>query len=303
MAPPPRPFLPDRPVDDAQSLALLERGGVPLRAQRRIAEMRAQGHALTTSTLSPSETVVARATGLEAISQVMGSSVYHVGWNNYVGYGGGELTALTAAYDHARGLALSRMAQEGALLGAHAVVGVVLEPRRHAWAGECVEFTAFGTAVRVAGMDPVQYPALTFMQADELYKLHNAGYWPAGIAMGNCFWYEPHADCVSEGNWFTAPLPTHNRAVSQARELSVARFRESAKRLGAHGVVGVRVRRWAYDREWGENPSHTSFHLEMMLLGTAVVRRGEAKPPARPLIVMDLRDKFAAQGMSHLHKR
>jgi uncharacterized protein YbjQ (UPF0145 family) len=300
----PRPFLPDRPVDDAQSLEMLSQGGVPLRARRRIAEMHASERPLTTSTLTPSETLVARATGLEAISQVMGSSVYHVGWNNYVSYGGGELTALTAAYEQARSLALSRMSQEASMLGAHAVVAVRLESRHHVWAEHCVEFTAIGTAVRVAGMEPMQWPALTFMQADELFKLHNAGYWPTGIAMGNCFWYEPHADCASEGSWLTSPLPTHNRAVFQAREHSVQRFRESARKLNAHGVLGVRVRRFIRDGEYEANNSqHNSFLLELMLLGTAVVRRGDAKPPSRPFIVMDLRDKFAAQGMSHLTRR
>jgi uncharacterized protein YbjQ (UPF0145 family) len=31
------------------------------------------------------------------------------------------------------------------------------------------------------------------MTADELWKVHLAGYWPVAIAMGNCFWYARHA--------------------------------------------------------------------------------------------------------------
>jgi hypothetical protein len=43
-----------------------------------------------TSTLSPGEHVVAGMTGLEPVSQVMGSSVFHVGFASAVqGWGGG----------------------------------------------------------------------------------------------------------------------------------------------------------------------------------------------------------------------
>lgn len=286
------PFLPDRPVDLQQDRASIEAGGIPLRAQRRIAEMHGSQRPIFTSTLSPAETIICRQNGMEALSQVMGSSVYHVGWSSYVSYNSGELGPLTAAYERARELALSRMQQEAMLLRAHAVVGVIVKERGHAWSGETTEFTAVGTAVRIAGMPPVQFPALSLMSADELYKLHGAGYWPTGIAMGNCIWYEPHADCYDEGSWASSELPAHTHASRGARQLSVARFHASARRLGGDGVVGVRVHRAGRDGEYEINDSkHTSFLLEVMLLGTAVVRRGEARPPPRPLRVLDLRGR------------
>src|SRR4051794_33887588 len=116
------PFLPDRPIDEARSAQILAQGGVPLRAQRRIHELNASGRPVFTSTLTPSETVIARATGLTPVSQVMGSSVFHVGFRGFSGWTGGELVPLTTAYDRARSLALSRMQQEAALLGAHMVI-------------------------------------------------------------------------------------------------------------------------------------------------------------------------------------
>ena len=96
-------FLPDRPVDEARSARAVEQGGLPLRAQRRIWEESQTATPLVTSTLNPAETVVARMTGLEPISQVMGSSVYHVGFGNYrSSWQGGELQSLTLAYEQAR---------------------------------------------------------------------------------------------------------------------------------------------------------------------------------------------------------
>jgi uncharacterized protein YbjQ (UPF0145 family) len=293
-----RPFFPDRPVDEARSLHDLQQGGLPLRAQRRIYEHHAVGRPVFTSTLSPAETFVARATALEAVSQVMGSSVFHVGFRGYASWGGGELAPLTAAYDQARSRALSRMQQEAALLRAHAVIGVKFVGKGYDWGEDLIEFNAIGTAVRIAGHAEAGPPVLTLMEADELWKLHQAGYWPVAIAMGNCFWYARHADCVSEGSFFSSELPVHSQAAQAARDLAVQRFRHFAHHFRADGVVGVRVHRESRDHEWraSENgPEHTAFSIELMLAGTAVVRRGDARPPARPLLVMDLRGRPAAQ--------
>ena len=276
--------------DDAQSLELLARGGIPLRAQRRIHELTHGPRPIFTSTLTPSETVVARQTGLTAISQVMGSSIYHVG-GGLVGWGGGELAILQNAYEHARSLALSRMQQEAALLGANLVLDVKFHNRGFEWSGDLIEFNAVGTAVRVQGMQASQQPILTLLEPDELWKLHHAGYWPAGIAIGNSFWYEPHADCWGEGSWYSQELPTHTRAAQGARHNATERFRAFAHHLNAHGVVGVRVHRHGYDREYEVNDAkHVSFRLDLVVMGTAVVRRGEAGPPPRPGLVIDLRD-------------
>ena len=289
---PPDQLLPDRPVDEAKSQESVKAGGLPLRAQRRIWEMHQAQKPIFTSTLSPREGVVAKQTGLEAVSQVMGSSVFHVGFRNMrSSWGGGELVNLTAAYEQARSRALSRMQQEAAMLRAHAVVDVKFEGRGYAWGEDLVEFTAVGTAVRVAGMQPTPQPALTLLTTGELWKLHHAGYWPVAVAMGNCFWYEPHADCTSEGSWFSQELPVHTRASMTSRDLAVERFRRFAHHFNAHGVVGVKVRRTARDHEYDSNDrSHTAFHIEMVLMGTAVVRRADAKEPPRPKLVVDLRD-------------
>jgi uncharacterized protein YbjQ (UPF0145 family) len=263
---------------------MLAQGGLPLRAQRRIHELCTGPRPVFTSTLSTNETVIARATGLTPLSQVMGSSIFHVGWRNYVNWGGGELVSLTHAYDRARSLALSRMEQEARLLGAHMVIDVRFMGRGYTWAEELLEFTAIGTAVRIDGQPPAP-PVLTLLAADELYKLHKAGYWPVGIALGNCFWYAPHCDCMTDGSWFSSELPMHSQASQGARALAVARFRAFAAHFKADGVVGVKVHRHAHDHH---EDGHTAFSVDMMVSGTAVVRRGTGSPPPRPRVVVDL---------------
>jgi uncharacterized protein YbjQ (UPF0145 family) len=285
------PFLPDRPVDEAESLRLLAQGGLPLRAQRRIAEQNQAARPLFTSTFSPAEGVVAAATGITPVSQVMGSSVYHVGFSYYDRSGSGELTTLTTAYEHARSLALGRMQQEATLLRAHAVVDVRFERREFEWGADLLEFQAIGTAVRLANAPLPERAVLTLLSVDDLYKLHLAGYAPVAIAMGNCFWYEDHADCAREGSWFSQELASHTRAARQARSIAVERFRHAARHFNAHGVVGTRVHRTGYDREYERSDvSHTAFVLDLVVMGTAVVRHDNPPPPPRPLLVVDLKD-------------
>ena len=276
--------LPDRPVDERASLAALQQGGLPIRAQRRIHELVSSPSPIFTSTLSTNETVIAKATGLRPISQVMGSSIFHVGFQYVSSWSPGELTTLTAAYDRARSLALSRMEQEARMLGAHLVIDVHFVRRGYDWASDLLEFTAVGTAVRIDGHAPAP-PVLTLLKADELYKLHKAGYWPVGIALGNCFYCDPHADCRSDGSWFSQELPDHTYATQTARDLAVQRFRAFAAHFKAHGVLGVHMHRHAHEHEEDE---HTRFSVDLMVWGTAVVRRGNAEPPPRPRLVVDL---------------
>ena len=65
--------------DARQSFAHVQNGGIPLRAQERLAEEAGPNRRLFTSDLSVSEFVLAKEIQVEPISQVMGSSVYHVG--------------------------------------------------------------------------------------------------------------------------------------------------------------------------------------------------------------------------------
>jgi uncharacterized protein YbjQ (UPF0145 family) len=185
------------------------------------------------------------------------------------------------------------MQEEAGLLGAHAVVDVGFEAKSYGWGASLIEFTAVGTAVRLQGYAPPPRPALTLLQPDALWKLVSAGYWPVGIAMGNCFWIEPHADCYGENTVYCSELPKHTDASQQARGFAVERFRAEAGRVGADGVVGVQVFRQGRDEEWEAGTEHhrtrhTLFHIEMLVVGTAVIKRESAARLPRPWLVVDL---------------
>jgi uncharacterized protein YbjQ (UPF0145 family) len=140
-------------VEQAESLAQVERGGLPLGAERRLRELGEHGGAFT-SDLSVGDFALCHQLGLKPVSQVMGSSIYQVGYQSTPwpsAMGGGfmfEMQALSEAWNEVRELALGRLAQEAEHLGADAVVGVDLNTGEHDWAENAIEYVVIGTAVR-----------------------------------------------------------------------------------------------------------------------------------------------------------
>ena len=103
---------------------------------------------LFTSDLSVDEFVMVDAAGFEPLGLVMGSSIYHIGYQT-TGYNvSQELQVLTQAMYNARQLAMTRMEEEADQLGADGVVGVRLDIGSYEWGEEMAEFQAVGTAVR-----------------------------------------------------------------------------------------------------------------------------------------------------------
>src|SRR5436853_240358 len=80
------------------------RWGITPRAEQRLAELREKDPTLFTSDLSVNEFALMARAGLQPVSQVMGSSVYHVGWQgmpgSFFGMGRGafELGVLSEAW-------------------------------------------------------------------------------------------------------------------------------------------------------------------------------------------------------------
>src|SRR5947209_1323689 len=84
---------------------------LPQRAQARLSAMRgdARHRGLSTSDLSVNEFVLTREAGFEPIGLVMGTSIYHVGWQSVKWNQSQEVTVLTQAMFNARELAMTRM--------------------------------------------------------------------------------------------------------------------------------------------------------------------------------------------------
>lgn len=99
---------------EQQSLARIEAGGIPLSAERRLSELREHGGSFT-SDLSVSAFALCHRLGLTPVAQVMGSSIYQVGYQSSTWpmmMGGSvltELDTLSDAWNEVRRRALNRL--------------------------------------------------------------------------------------------------------------------------------------------------------------------------------------------------
>src|SRR6059058_3528896 len=122
---------------------------IPEDAMRRLAEMKpGQQTSLFTSDLSVNEFLLVREAGFRPLGLVLGSSIYHVGFQMGRWSKNQELEMLTQAMYHARELAMTRMEAEADVLGADGIVGVRLEVDFKEWGSDIAEFLAIGTAVK-----------------------------------------------------------------------------------------------------------------------------------------------------------
>jgi uncharacterized protein YbjQ (UPF0145 family) len=276
----------------AASLAALERGELPLRAQERLGEIGRAGGGFFTSDLSVGEFALVDAIGLRPLAQVMGSSIYHVGWQQRPGaFGmqmGGisqELTVVSQAWNTARLRAFARLEQEAKLVGADAVVGVRLTAGRHDWAAGAIEYVAVGTAVRSEGAEHAERPALTDLSGQDYWKLWQAGHRPLGVVGASTVHYvvpgfaTQQAQSGFSASWVNQELKDFTRGVYDARETALDRMTTEARKQGAAGVVGVSIAHEIEQREAGRRRDLlVTFHV----LGTVI---GERSTDGRKLEV------------------
>ena len=90
----------------------------------------------------------ASAAGFEPLGLVVGTSIYHIGFQVGAWSQNQEMDVLTQAMYHARELAMTRMEEEADQLGADGIVAVRLDVSRREWGNDLAEFIAIGTAVR-----------------------------------------------------------------------------------------------------------------------------------------------------------
>jgi uncharacterized protein YbjQ (UPF0145 family) len=290
------------------SVRSLEQGGLPLNALDRLREQAArQGtpRAFFTSDLSTNELVLVQQAGYQPLGQVMGSSIYHVGiqwtgstmwsslWSGSVSF---EMDVLTDAYTAAGQLAVRRLQQEAALLGATSVVGVRLERKAYEWGRGLLEFAAIGTAVREAGpLGPRAAPGepvVSNLSGQDFWRLREAGFQPAGLVFGNCVYYQiPSWDTqqvvsgsfFNPARWRNQELPEYTEAVYTARSLALGRMTDQARAVGAAGVVGTRIEVEASPREIEINHrKRLDMTFFFSVIGTAIAP-APAETPRPPL--------------------
>src|SRR6476646_4899038 len=122
--------------------------GVPEHGRERLAQMRG---GFFTSDLSVNEFLLVKQAGFDPLGLVIGSSIYHIGYQQSSCKQSTEMAVRSQAMYEARELAMTRMEEEADQLGADGVVGVRLDIGRYEWGADLAEFIAVGTAVRNRG--------------------------------------------------------------------------------------------------------------------------------------------------------
>lgn len=269
--------------EDQQRLA---QGGLPLGAERRLQELR--GKPFFTSSLSVNEFALAATEGVRPLGQVMGSTIFHVGWQYTPIYQSTELTTLSHAQYQARHLALSRLQQEARLLGAHGVIGVRLIRKSHEWGENLTEFTAQGTAVALADSPVPEHPFVCALSGQDFYALRRGGFFPVGFAFGTCTYYHVASyltQWAGQGGFFgggamqNMELTDYTQAAYIARHAATSRLTDEARQVRAEGIVGMTIQDNIRIQEVEINKQQRrDLVVEFAAYGTAIVSTGSDVP-------------------------
>lgn len=268
---------------------------LPKQAIERLAGVRRKdgGRNIFTSDLSVNEYFCVRKAGFEPLGLVMGSSVYHIGFQKRRWGKNMELDVLTQAMYHARELAIERMKKEADALQADGIVGVKLQINRRAWGSRNAEFVAIGTAVKSTDesknfLNNRREPFTSDLSGQDFWTLLQAGYRPLSLSLGSCVYHVAHQRLGKLLSRFgrNIELTHYTQALYDARELAMERMQQEAQNEEAEGIVGVHIHEGCYG--WSQNV------IEFFAVGTAVTPMAEESNfnnIKAPEMVLSLNDK------------
>jgi uncharacterized protein YbjQ (UPF0145 family) len=262
--------------------------GLPPVARARIARAAADG--VRTSLLPTAGAVGLQASGFEVVGEVLGTTVMQISWAGYAGCGwmpgfggfsygtvssGGSSWAGYAPYVDAlkqgRDTAMGRLIQEATALGADGVVGVRLTDAR--MEGNKREFMALGTAVRSRGEQRPARPFTTDLSGQDVAKLLEAGWIPAGMAYGISVairhddWRTRNQAAVFAGN---TEVSGYTELVNHVRHDARREFAARAARIGGDSALLTNMSQHVWEYEAGEN--HIDHVAECVITGNAIAR-------------------------------
>lgn len=248
--------------------------------------------------------------GFDAVTEVMGCTVVHLGFRNSacgyytIGFGQRARTFVSGqdrlgllpaarAVDAAWGSALDRLLAEAGAVGADGVVGITSTRRRVPGSVADDEFVLVGTAVRARSVTRAPHPFATDLSGDRLAALLGNGWVPAGYAVrvSQGIRHDDWRTQSSMSRW-TANVEVEGltELVTATRSDARRAFEGRVRRLGGEVAVvsSMTLRTWR--SEAGEN--HVDHLAEATVSGTALVSfRTPAGPLAgTPLTIMPLVD-------------
>jgi uncharacterized protein YbjQ (UPF0145 family) len=259
--------------------------GVPQHGRERLAQM---SRGLFTSDLSVNEFLLVKHAGFDPLGLVVGSSIYHIGYQQSSWKQSMEMGVLSQAMYTARELAMTRMEEEADQLGADGIVGVRLDIGHYEWGQHLAEFIAIGTAVKHRGGElhraPNGRPFTSDLSGQDFWTLLASGHRPVGMVMGTCVYHVAHQGMFAAMRQVgqNVEMPNFTQALYDARELAMERMQHEAAALQAEGVVGVQLQERSHG--WG---SHV---IEFFAIGTAIVPTGGERQLPEPALTLSLTD-------------
>lgn len=122
------------------------------------------------------------------------------------------------------------------------------------------------------------------LSTSDFWLLENMGYEPIAIVLGNTVYSMGVVGGISGGfkGMTKGEIPQFTEIMYNAREMALGRMKAEAEKLGADGVVGVKLT----IRNYGGSGTE----MEITAVGTAVKRKaGATKSNLDPTIVMQLK--------------
>ncbi len=302
-------------ADQADALARIEAGGIPLSAERRLKALGSDG-SLFTSGLSVNEFSLLSALGPRPLAQVMGGSVVRLGqallppvpasyrWSSTGNSSGPqaptsyqkaayqrttmvlEVEVLTNAWLEARRNALNRLSEEALQVGADVVVGVELRRGEHDLAKRTIDYLISGTAIRLPGSTRTNWPLLSDLSVQDYWRLHEAGYEPAGLVAATSVVFASASRGTRRRRRRTMrrnqELTELSQAFHLARDTVRQRLLSQARGLHAVGTVGVELTHTIHQEElssasWIQSMSRPGWNRGVFGIPYYVRRKGEAE--------------------------
>jgi uncharacterized protein YbjQ (UPF0145 family) len=290
----------------AESLRAIEAGGLPLAARERLGQLREGKGGFFTSDLTTNEFLLVRRAGFRPLTQVMGSCFYNVGWQSMPlgatwGYPSGgtvELEVQSQAWNEARRLAFSRLAQEAKLAGADAVLGVRISRGHYDWARGLIEFAAVGTAVVSERFELGDGVFLSSLSGQQFASLVASGWMPIGITAGSTVTYVVGGTQTLQAlsgygsRWQNQELTELTEGLYAARQLAMRHVERQAAELQAAGLVGMQIEQQHHAREIDQQGfKRLDLIVTMHLIGTAVTPIDTTTEPPQTALALALNEE------------